>query len=567
MTKERKILSFDRDADFFYNKFEKNIDQGKYFDALSDIRTAVAKDQDDPDLQLALAELYTEMELYEESNSELLDLLSKGQLLDGDCLYGLGCNFLGMRELDKAEECLELYLDKYPDEPYFYDAMELLDMIDEEREEYGEEPYDGSYYDEVMSGKQMMDEGDYRGAAEKWESVIAGYDDAFYLKNNLALAYFCDGRAEEAIDLTRSILAKEPSNLYACCNMVLFYGEYGKCAEQEVYLDKIARLNPANAEEQCKLALTYLEVGDSDKALAKFKDALDETPYDVNTIFLAAATAANSGRLTEAAELLTRITRIDPDDMIAVYYKKLILEAKDKGEGFHMEYTLQVPPTEIERRLTYLNETVGRGPEVVAELWKNDRLFACTMKWVLTLNDSNIKLAVLDMLRAVGDGEAQRVMKNYILRRDEPDEVKNEAFLMMRSMGISPPYYAYLAGKYIEVRVGEFGAGRTVTENNMRVFERVIEGASILELDSDRIPSAVKVLEKYIELHEKPPVMRNTNAWAAAILVLATRGDENELQTDEIAEKLGAAEKAVLRCLGMILELFQKKAKNCGGEK
>ena len=55
--------------------------------------------------------------------------------------------------------------------------------------------------------------------------------------------------------------------------------------EQEVYLDKIARLNPANAEEQCKLALTYLEVGDSDKALAKFKDALDETPYDVNTIF------------------------------------------------------------------------------------------------------------------------------------------------------------------------------------------------------------------------------------------------------------------------------------------
>lgn len=45
----KKILSFDRDADFFYNKFEKNIDQGKYFDALSDIRTAVVKDPDDPD--------------------------------------------------------------------------------------------------------------------------------------------------------------------------------------------------------------------------------------------------------------------------------------------------------------------------------------------------------------------------------------------------------------------------------------------------------------------------------------------------------------------------------------
>ena len=114
--------------------------------------------------------------------------------------------------------------------------------------------------------------------------------------------------------------------------------------------------------------------------------------------------------------------------MIAVYYKKLILEAKDKGKASIWNTLCRYLP-DRNRKAAPISERDGWARrEVVAELWKNDRLFACTMKWVLTLNDSNIKLAVLDMLRAVGDGERRRVMKIIFCAGMEPDEVKMRCF-------------------------------------------------------------------------------------------------------------------------------------------
>ena len=54
-----KIVSFERDADYYFLKYQRQMDRGAYLDALESLRTAVKKQPENSEYKLALAEFYT----------------------------------------------------------------------------------------------------------------------------------------------------------------------------------------------------------------------------------------------------------------------------------------------------------------------------------------------------------------------------------------------------------------------------------------------------------------------------------------------------------------------------
>ena len=186
-----KVVSFERGAEYYYLKYQRQMDKGAYLDALDSLRTAVRKEPGNSIYQLALAEFYTEINYFEESNYWVLEAMRRLPAEEGRTLFLLGCNFFGMREEQKAQECFEKYLDRYENGEYAPDIQDFLEMMEFDAEEYGVPRECLARSDE---GRDYLDRGEYDKAIEILGEICGEYPDLEYAKNNLALAHYCRGR-------------------------------------------------------------------------------------------------------------------------------------------------------------------------------------------------------------------------------------------------------------------------------------------------------------------------------------------------------------------------------------
>ena len=208
------------------------LDKNDYVEALAFCRRAIEHEPDNADYWLDLAELYTELNYYDESNEILFDLMRRNAVDVAECLFGLGCNYMGLQDYEKAEESFQKYLDVEPDGVYADEAEDMMLMIDGQREwEYGgdsAEQLDEETEQQIEHGRLALDRGDYTRAITLLEGVLVKHPRLIYVRNNLALAYFYGGQKEKAMAMAEATYARERDNVHACCNLALFYRAAGR---------------------------------------------------------------------------------------------------------------------------------------------------------------------------------------------------------------------------------------------------------------------------------------------------------------------------------------------------
>ena len=129
---QNNILSFHQPASFFIKKAEKHIDAGNFIEALQFYRQALGMEPDNVEYLLSIAQIYSEMGLYAESNDVLLKIARFGNT-PTECLFALGCNYMGMKNYELADEAFEQYLAIDPDGEFADDIDDIFDMLDEEQ--------------------------------------------------------------------------------------------------------------------------------------------------------------------------------------------------------------------------------------------------------------------------------------------------------------------------------------------------------------------------------------------------------------------------------------------------
>lgn len=450
------ILSFNQPAEFFIKKAEKHIDAGNLLEALSLYRCVLGMEPQNVEYLLNIAQIYSEMGLYAESNDVLLKIAKYGNT-PTECLFALGCNYMGMKNYELADEAFEQYLSIDPEGEYAEDIDELFDIIDEE--EYEEE---GTLHDinrrmlidESCKGKQYLDKGDYKNAIRHLENVVKKDDTIFSAMNNLALAYFFDGKKQKAVETSERVIAVQPLNLHACCNLALFYSELNDHARASVYLNKLDTLLDIEPEDMHKVALTYCELGYHEKAYKWFLKITAFQPYDIRILHFCGLAALNCGQYAEALNCFNKILKIDPHNSLAVYYKTHAQEAKKNGGHRELEYVYQVQYDEIKRRISYLNECLKKKEDCLRQKWNGESYFSSIISWGLNYGDEYIKKIVLEILSIFSDEKAEEAMRDFLLKSTETDEIKNDVFMYLKRMGAKEPYVAYIKGSIAEVRVG-----------------------------------------------------------------------------------------------------------------
>lgn len=550
-----KVVSFERGADYYFLKYQRQLDRGAYLDALDSLRAAVRKAPGNREYKLALAEFCTEINYFEESNYWVLDVMSREEDADGQCLFLLGCNFFGLQEEEKARECLEKYLEQYENGEYALDARDFLEMMDFDAEEYG---VPRECLERSDLGRDYLDRGEYDRAISVLGEICEKYPELDYAKNNLALAYYCQGDTDRAVALCKEVLVRNPKDAYATSNLVLFYLSMDDPERLLYYCNRLDQLSPLDAEEKIKIALTYCELNEDEKAYQILRDVLGELPYDQQTLFLAGATAANTGRLGDSLDYFLRMMKLQPEDTVALYYKNLVQSAIQNGEEVFISYNYQVPPSETHRRITYLYECFRQNTQQLEKLWMEDDYFSSMLIWGMNMGNAVIKKAIFQIICKFHDEKALDFFKRFLLSRFEPDEMKNEALLCLRRMNVPQPYIAYLSGKIAEVRVGvveEIGENFTASHN--KVLEEIISLATDYGW-KPHMPGAIELMGKYLGSFKKAPTMRNVKAWAGAFLCLAAQRAQKDLCSEmQICAGIECA--SLLRCMRAVKKKLEGK--------
>lgn len=557
-----KVLNFRKDGEFYYNRFEKNLDQGRYLDALVSLREALKLEPENYEFHLSIAELYTELGMYEESILTLHRVNERFGDPYGDVIYGLGCNFYGLIELDKSERCFVQYMQDYPDGEYFQDAAEFIAAIQEEMADAplqeASEMITPQAAEQMDKGRLLIDLGRYEDAIQILKTALEENPSVTALQANLSLAYLCNCDYQEAAMVCRDILKREPNHIHANCNMALICRAQGDMEDSYLYLDRLSRTGSTHWEDLQKIAITLCDFKEYNKAYSFISEALTEQPYDKYSIFLAGCILSNAGKYSEAMKYFLDLLKLNPRDTIAAYYKEMVRSALDGGGAEVIGIAYQVPLNEAQRRVGEINKIIDQGIDVLRKQWQEDEQFKDLLRWGLTVQLLPAKRALLHMFGALFDGDAVDVLEHFLLDREQPDILKPDVFTLLRQNKCPQPYVACIAGKIVEVRVGLLEA--EVNPSCRTMLNKIMDAAQHFEL-RDHLETVLLIFEKYLEALPKPPVIRAYESWAAAFLLKAVRHDGalDDQLVDKVLEYFGVELKSVLRCISKINSVIENK--------
>lgn len=453
----KKVLPFEQKGDFFYRKAKKSIENNNYINALNYYRKALEKEPDNIEYSLDLAEVFTEMGYYNESNKILFSILHKSKTYY-ECYFGMGCNFLGLQEYEKAEESLEKYLEADGLGLYADEAADLLEIL--QNQEYYFEIIDelddskARQLADAAKGKIHLDRGDFKKAIRLLEKVVDSDKDLVFARNNLALAYYCVGDLEKAIHMSKEIIEESTINVHANCNLAIFHLEKGDIENSHKYIENVLDIPTEDPDELHKIVVTLCEMRQHERVNKLLKRLIQYKPYDIKILHSMAVSSFNLKLYKKALYYWNKIEKISPGNTISSYYRRLAMDL-NKGSTKHMElpYHFQVPYDEIVNRVQKINDIIKSPDRELLSKWKGNRSLYNLLAWGLDINDPFIKIDILDLVASFDDRLAEGFIREYILRGNEDKSTIRHTLALLKQIDAQEPYMAMVDGDILEINV------------------------------------------------------------------------------------------------------------------
>lgn len=538
--KKGKILPFEQDTDFFLRRGAKDLDKNDLLAAVQSYRKAYAGDPADLDSCLALSELLSRMMRFEESNRLLLVDISMNEP-DPESYFGLAHNYFGMHEFRLAQENLETYLRLEPDGYYAYDAAEFLDVLCDEEALLqaagappGETP---ATLTAAAYARRAAARGDLALARSLLTAPLADAPHALSARGLLAGFCLRAGDAERALELSREVLAVSPGDVAARCVELGALSASGRQQALDAGLDALAARLPEDEDALDALSQLQLSCGRYEEAGRTLQRLVQLTPYDAQRVHRYACCRFRLGDADGARACYRRLLSIDPDDTVARYYFNAC--GRRDGAARHWTAEYRVPPAEAFRRFRRLNALFEEPAAEFLRKWKENRGLRSLFVWALTLPDGKPKSVLLRRLAAIGDADAERILRDFALRTDQPDAAKREALLMLQYLGAKEPYCVYLSDRWISGYVNVRVRAPKLPADYQGLLGEMETGLAV-SASPDAIFSAIRILRGYLDAcgGKYPRISTNQQASFAAALELLGRRCAGETPDEaEIARR------------------------------
>ena len=242
----------------------KELEKNDLIAAIVRYREAYERAPEDPEIAIALAEILSQMQRFEESNRILFQLMADSEETPPECHFGLACNYFGLQDFDSAADSLEDYLDAEPDGVFAADAEDFLDLIDDDDAMYESTGLktDDDYEDNAVChfARSLLASGDIGYAVEELEHRLVQSPKSVKVREQLAIAYFVANRKDDAKKTANGLLTEDPANVLAHCTLALAEIEEGNRIAANARLEEILKLRSLEPEEMHSVAVLQLDL-------------------------------------------------------------------------------------------------------------------------------------------------------------------------------------------------------------------------------------------------------------------------------------------------------------------
>lgn len=311
--KQTNVVSFIPTGDYYYKKSIQAMNSGQMDKAYKYLQRAVDLSPDDPMILLQLAIVELEGQGFEEA----YDLLRRAYQLDPnepEIIFYMaevsGC--VGI--IQDAKRFAEQYLEMEPEGAYADEAAEILDFVAFEHNEYEELEGSGEDLYRQEQARRCMEKGDFPEAINILEQLVEDRPEFWSAYNNLALAYFYVGEAEQAKAILNKVLRENKGNLHALCNLTVIAYYEKNDEELNALLEVLVKIQPYAWDHRYKLGATLALIGQYETAF-KWLRSMQKRGYlgDPGFYFWLSHAAYFSGYDDIAKNAWEQLLELDPD--------------------------------------------------------------------------------------------------------------------------------------------------------------------------------------------------------------------------------------------------------------
>ncbi len=541
-----KVLAFKKEGDFFYKRGVAMLEKNKMLDAILNFQKAVESDLENEEFAISLAEAFSNIGKYDESNKIIFAHFPNVETRPAECFFGLGCNFASMMDYENAKACLEQYLSMDSDGEYACEACDVLDAIDAFEREQEKEPYRKTELREVKEPIPSIHEvltaedDDEKFGIAAIEKMIIKDKKLFFLRNLLAVKHFLKQEFDKAEAQTALVLQEDASNIHAHCNnvMIAFASKNEEVLRRE--LEYIKNYRTENMNELNRIGLTLLEYSSAGEALPVLKHMYSKAPYEKTIVHKLAICYYALEEYKKSIELYDRLLKMDEKDDVAFYYRGICKNALSTGTkrgALVLDY--EVPMDEVVSRIARIKEFVQLSFEEQIDMWQKDVATERLIIWGIRCHDLGVKRAMLALISTFEDKKAELELRKFLLNEHENDELKREVFALLAQMQAKDPYIAYVGGALVESRVDRIDFMEKIPKIYRDVLTNCIERME-QRYSTDALIYATHTWKKFITANTDglKPINRNqAEALTAVLEYRAANAVGENISKYELCEK------------------------------
>lgn len=558
-----KVVAFERGAEFYFDRGYKYIQKGKLQTALRYMEKAVNLKPYDSFIQFNYAGLLAELGYIDRSTEVLINIVKN---LDPDyleCYFGLGCNYLQMQKIKKSSEYFKLYLEKDPDGEFADEAEELLEMltmIKDANNNLDDEELEKIYKIEEEA-IEHLEKREYEKATQKFEMVVQMLPNAVPARNNLSLSYYYLGHLDKAIELAREVLAYEEKNVHANCNLAIFYNKQGITGWVEKQLRIIGKIRTENEDYLYKIGDTYGSLGKHADAYRIFKKLLTVNPNNPIYVHFAAVAAYNSRKYKDSIKLWERLREIDNDNMLSDYYIEAAAEQMENESGNKaLQYIYQLPREVIKNRLDLVYRFIEMPADECKAEFASNKHMVDILYFGINFDKYFLRKLIFNKIKNDRLIEAEPAIRKFMMRNDVENYMKMESVFLLNSIGAKEPYTINFDGQIKNMTIDSLGFPESEWK---RVWDEVKLKAVSMMRKCYRRPYKKIIEDIWYEFIKSTfpevPEIDNVDAWAAALEYTYCRLYNAEASEQQLAEKYGINQEALLQKFRIINNAIKSK--------
>ncbi|GIP34273.1 tetratricopeptide repeat protein [Paenibacillus sp. J2TS4] len=557
-----KVISLKMDATFFFERAVRSLDRLHYDKALKYFRKAVDYEPENPVNHCNLAGILSEMGLYSDSNLILRQIIDEVDPSMTECYFYMANNYANMEDFENAEKAIIQYLEKDPSGQYLEEAEEMIELLSYELERPTPLTFIKSRESlfEHDKARSLLEEGRFGEAVRVLNRLIKKYPDFLAARNNLALAYYYMGQFDKAMETIVQVLEMDPGNLHALSNLAIFYQHFGAEQELEKLLSLLRKTYPFHDDHVFKLATTMGILGEHETAYVLFRRLLKsgEVGDDPCLYHYTAVAAYNIGRLKDARKYWQHAEKLDPkSDIPRFYLSQLDEDLGEPGQSGkpYFSYHYHLPFEEQFRMITKTKDAV---PESI----KRDPLIRSSFFWALRHGDVEAKLQVIQAFGIIADAEVEEALRHFLMEPEEDDYLKRVALFALRSMGVTEPLQAALAGTTVTLPATPVSPDLPIWEPKWQL---------VLELALKHMQKRYDMIEQYdmetlwveylSRAYPSVPGIHKAEGWAAALEYLTAKMHRRAISYEEVSHRYNISVTTVCKHVKSIDETCGLKQK------